>query len=96
VRVARDIAGVVLNIDKIERIDLNPIGGADTLTINNLSNTAAGEINVKLTLDGGPGNDQILGSAGNDVLDGGEGYDIVIGGPGTDVGLNGEEVYEIP
>jgi Ca2+-binding RTX toxin-like protein len=176
VRVARDVNGVVLDIDKIERIDLNPIGGTDTLTINNLNNTATSEINVrlaatidgttgdgvvdtvvingtggvdqfpikgglsgvsvlgpwaivtitasegaidvlrvnalgsddvvnayqlpaggiKLTLDGGPGNDQILGSAGNDVLDGGEGYDILIGGPGTDVGLNGEEVYEIP
>jgi Ca2+-binding RTX toxin-like protein len=40
---------------------------------------------IKLTLDGGPGDDVIVGSAGDDVLLGGEGDDVLIGGPGQDV-----------
>jgi Ca2+-binding RTX toxin-like protein len=40
---------------------------------------------IKLTVDGGPGVDIIVGSAGDDVLIGGDGDDILIGGPGVDV-----------
>jgi Ca2+-binding RTX toxin-like protein len=40
---------------------------------------------IKLTVDGGLGNDIIVGSAGDDVLIGGEGDDILNGGPGLDI-----------
>ncbi len=39
---------------------------------------------IALTVDGGPGNDVLIGSAGADVLLGGEGDDILNGGPGLD------------
>ena len=39
---------------------------------------------VRLTVDGGDGNDQIAGSPGNDVLIGGAGNDFIDGGPGND------------
>jgi len=40
---------------------------------------------IKLTVDGGPGDDVLTGSAGGDVLLGGDGDDVLNGGPGTDV-----------
>jgi Ca2+-binding RTX toxin-like protein len=47
------------------------------------SGVAAGAI--RLVLDGGAGNDVIIGSDGDDVLIGGEGDDVLIGGLGNDV-----------
>jgi Ca2+-binding RTX toxin-like protein len=66
------------------------IAGSDRLTVNGLagddvldaSGVAAGSI--LLTLDGGDGNDILLGGAGDDILLGGAGDDILIGGPGND------------
>jgi len=46
------------------------------------SGVAAGAI--QLTLDGGPGNDVLIGGDGDDVLNGGPGDDVLIGGPGLD------------
>jgi RTX calcium-binding nonapeptide repeat (4 copies) len=40
---------------------------------------------IKLTGNGGPGDDVLIGSAGDDVLLGGEGDDVLQGGPGLDV-----------
>ena len=55
-------------------------GGAGNDTIN-AAGLAADQI--KLTLDGGSGNDTILGSAGNDTLIGGDGNDFVDGNQGA-------------
>jgi Ca2+-binding RTX toxin-like protein len=60
------------------------LGGNDII---NASAIAAGEI--KLTIDGGDGNDTITGSQGADTLIGGDGDDNVIGGLGDDVALLG-------
>src|SRR5207253_1633187 len=38
-----------------------------------------------LTIDGGDGDDVLLGSAGNDTILGGLGDDVLIGGAGSDV-----------
>jgi Ca2+-binding RTX toxin-like protein len=40
---------------------------------------------IALLVDGGPGDDVIVGSAGADVLLGGEGDDVLEGGPGLDI-----------
>jgi Ca2+-binding RTX toxin-like protein len=62
----------------------------DTLTINALDgddvvNASALAANaVKLTADGGNGDDLLTGGAGDDVLTGGAGDDVLIGGPGHD------------
>jgi Ca2+-binding RTX toxin-like protein len=44
---------------------------------------------VQLSLDGGTGNDVVIGSAGNDTLLGGEGNDTVTGGRGNDTAFLG-------
>ncbi len=62
-----------------DRLIVNAHGGNDTLTATLLP---AGV--VKLTLDGGAGNDRINGSQGADVLIGGDGNDTVTGDNGDD------------
>ena len=59
---------------------VNLLGGDDVFDGSAL---AAGAIG--LTVDGGDGDDVIIGSAGDDVLLGGAGDDVLIGGPGIDV-----------
>jgi Ca2+-binding RTX toxin-like protein len=66
------------------------IAGSDRLTVNaragddvvDASEVAVGS--ALLTLDGGDGDDVLLGGAGDDVLLGGAGDDVLIGGPGND------------
>ncbi len=60
------------------------LAGNDTI---NAAALPAGQI--KLTIDGGAGNDTILGSAGNDTLIGGDGNDFVDGNQGSDTALLG-------
>ncbi len=63
---------------------LNTLGGSDTV---NASTLPAGV--VRLTVDGGDGNDTIFGSAGDDTLIGGDGNDVINGGRGNDVAFMG-------
>jgi len=44
---------------------------------------------IKLTVDGGTGNDSLLGSNGNDFLLGGDGTDFIDGNQGSDTALMG-------
>src|SRR5207237_4427640 len=63
---------------------LNANGGDDVITAGNgLANL------IKLTIDGGAGNDTITGSDGADTLIGGDGNDLIIGGRGNDTALLG-------
>jgi Ca2+-binding RTX toxin-like protein len=59
---------------------VSALGGNDTI---NAAGLAAGI--VKLTIDGGAGNDTITGSQGDDTLLGGDGNDVVTGGRGNDI-----------
>src|SRR5262249_19177472 len=36
-RFTRDIAGIVMDVNGTERVDVNALGGADTITVNDLS-----------------------------------------------------------
>jgi Ca2+-binding RTX toxin-like protein len=73
----------------------NFVGATDSLTINAgggddtvvASSILAGA--VKLTEDGGAGNDTLVGSRGNDTLIGGDGDDVILGFRGNDVALMG-------
>jgi Ca2+-binding RTX toxin-like protein len=71
------VTGVAANSD---RVTVNALAGADVLDATGLAADSA-----LLTLDGGDGDDVLLGGAGNDTLLGGAGDDVLIGGPGTDI-----------
>jgi Ca2+-binding RTX toxin-like protein len=71
-RVLRDVGNVALDTSAVERLDLNPLGGADTVTVNDLTGTAATEVNVNLGV-GGLGDGQadtvtVNGTAGGDSV----------------------------
>jgi Ca2+-binding RTX toxin-like protein len=167
VRFFRDVANVTMDLNGVERIAFNALGGADTVTVNDLSGTGTTEVDVnlaaaggggdgsadtvvvnatngadnvqvlgsgtsvavlglptlvnvsgsegandslvvnggagddtisaatlpagttKLTIDGGAGNDSLIGSQGADLLLGGDGDDTVTGGVGNDVAFLG-------
>jgi Ca2+-binding RTX toxin-like protein len=63
---------------------INALGGNDGVTATTLP---AGVI--KLTIDGGAGNDTLLGSQGADVFLGGAGNDFIFGDNGNDLALMG-------
>jgi Ca2+-binding RTX toxin-like protein len=77
-------APFAIDIGTSENLVVNMNGGDDTFSAS--GNLAA---LIKLTVDGGAGNDTILGSNGADVLLGGDGNDIVDGNQGDDVALLG-------
>ncbi|HEY9182615.1 MAG TPA: calcium-binding protein, partial [Gammaproteobacteria bacterium] len=71
----RNIASVTMDLDDVERIDFNALGGADVVAVHDLSGTDVTEVNVNLaaTLDGETGDgavDQIIvnGTDGDDVF----------------------------
>jgi Ca2+-binding RTX toxin-like protein len=155
-RLIRDIGNVAMDVNGVERVDVNALGGADKITVNDLSGTDVAEVNlnltggggklvvvngsagddviavsggvagvalsglaaqvnltgaaaadrltvnglegddvvdasglaagaIRLTADGGDGNDVLIGSQGDDTLLGSAGDDVLIGGPGQDV-----------
>jgi Ca2+-binding RTX toxin-like protein len=168
-RFTRNVANIVMDLNDVERIDFNALGGADVVNVGDLSGTDVKQVNVnlagtlggatgdaqpdtvnvtatnagnvinvlgagtsvsvtglpalvnvtnsegandqlvvkalagndtisastlvagitRLTVDGGAGNDTILGSRGADVLIGGDGNDFIDGQQGNDVALMG-------
>jgi Ca2+-binding RTX toxin-like protein len=77
-------APFTLDIGTAENLVVNMNGGDDTFTgANGLAPL------IKLTVDGGAGNDTITGGDGNDTLLGGDGDDTIIGGRGDDLMLGG-------
>ena len=67
----------------VDRLTVSALDGSDVV---DASQVAAGSMLV--TLDGGTGDDALIGGNGDDTINGAEGDDILIGGPGVDT-LNG-------
>ena len=72
VRFFRDIANVVMDLNDVESIDFNALGGADTVVANDLSGTDVTELNASLASAGGgdaqPDNVVVNGTNGDDVV----------------------------
>jgi Ca2+-binding RTX toxin-like protein len=77
-----DPAPFALDIGTTENLVVNMNGGDDTFSAT--GNIAA---LIKLTVDGGAGNDTIRGGNGADLLIGGDGNDSIDGQQGNDVAL---------
>ena len=48
VRFFRDVANITMDLNDVERIDFNALGGADTITVNDLSGTDVTQVNLNL------------------------------------------------
>jgi Ca2+-binding RTX toxin-like protein len=85
-----DPAPFSVDIGTSENLVLNMNGGDDTFTASNGLAPL-----IKLTVDGGPGNDTITGGDGDDTLLGGDGNDIIVGGRGNDSvsGGTGDDLF---
>jgi hypothetical protein len=59
-RLTRNIGNIVMDVDGVERVDWQALGGADSLTVNSLAGTAVTLVNIELagTLGGGTGDAQ--------------------------------------
>jgi Ca2+-binding RTX toxin-like protein len=79
-----DPAPFSIDIGTSENLVLNANGGDDSFSAT--GNLAA---LIKLTVDGGTGNDTLLGSNGNDQLNGGDGNDFIDGQQGNDTAFLG-------
>ncbi|MBP3959651.1 hypothetical protein J8F10_30770 [Gemmata sp. G18] len=82
VRFSRNVANVVMDLNDVEAIDFNALGGADQITVGDLSGTDVTEVNLNLagTLNGGAGD----GAADTVIVNGTNGDDaIVVFGTGT-------------
>jgi len=86
-----DPAPFALDIGTTEKIVVNMNGGDDSFSAT--GNLAA---LIGVTVDGGTGNDTILGSNGADILLGGDGNDLIDGQQGNDAALlgAGEDVFQ--
>lgn len=87
-RFTRNIAAITLDADGIEQFDLHTLGGADSVTVNNLAGTALVEINIDLegTLgsangDGQPDAVTVAGTPSPDTIDiGADAGEVVVSG----------------
>ena len=94
-----------LNIDDVERMEINGGGGDDTLTVEDVSTTnlkkvvfnggdgndilEASQAGVKIIASGGAGHDVLVSGDENDRLKGNNGNDLLSGGNGDDTLLGG-------
>ena len=54
-RLTRDVANITMDLNSIETIDVNALGGADTLTVNDLTGTRVKNVNLALASPPGSG-----------------------------------------
>ena len=57
-RFFRDVANITMDTDGVETVDFNALGGADLVTVNDLTGTDVGNVNVDLAATGGGGDGQ--------------------------------------
>ncbi len=72
VNLTRDVAGITMNLDNVETIDVHALGGADTITVNDLTATDVNEVKIDLGANGvGDGSDDTIilnATNGDDVI----------------------------
>jgi hypothetical protein len=72
----RDVANVTLDMDGVETVNVQTLGGADNVVVNDLAGTAVTQVNVDLAgvVGGGTGDSQVdtvnvNGTASPDIID---------------------------
>ena len=95
----RDVGGVTMNLTNIENIDVNAVGGADTITVNDMSKTAVKHVAIDLSATPGTGTGDgqvdtvvINATSGNDTINVTDNNGVVtVTGLATDVTITGFE-----
>jgi Ca2+-binding RTX toxin-like protein len=88
VRFTRNVGNIVMDLNDVERLDLNTLGGTDTTTINDMTGTDLVEVNVNQT--GAIGGTTGDGAADTVIVNGTNGNDIIdVVGAGTSASVLG-------
>ncbi|WP_428940913.1 beta strand repeat-containing protein [Fontivita pretiosa] len=99
VRFTRNVGNIVMDLDDVERLDLNALAGTDTVIVNDLAGTDLTQLNISLasTIGGTSGDaaaDTIIvnGANGNDLIDVvGSGTSVSVLGLAADVSVTNSE-----
>src|SRR5262249_7544950 len=99
VRFTRDIATITMDLNNVEAIDFNALGGVDTITVGDLTGTGVTQVNLDLASTPGSGSGD--GAADTVVVNGtnaadsinvqGAGSSVVVAGLPAVVAINGSE-----
>ncbi len=88
VRFFRDVANITMDLNGIEHVDFNALGGSDTVTVNDLSGTDVTDVNTDLASIAGTGTGD--GSADHVIVNGTNVDDkIAVGGANGEADVTG-------
>jgi Ca2+-binding RTX toxin-like protein len=84
-RLSRDVGNIAMDLNSVEHIQLNTLGGADNVTVNDLTGTGVTQVAIDLGAmpggDGQPDTVNVNGTAGDDHISvTGSGGSLVVGG----------------
>jgi Ca2+-binding RTX toxin-like protein len=73
IRFTRDVANIAMDLNDVEAINFNALGGADTIAVHDLSGTDLTELNTDIAASGGGGDAQpdsviVDGTSADDVM----------------------------
>ena len=69
VRFTRDVANITMDLNDVEHIQFNALGGADNITVNDLTGTDVSEVDLNLGGNDGAADTVTLNATnGNDVI----------------------------
>src|SRR5215470_17805439 len=99
VRLSRDVGNVVMDLDGVEHIQVNALGGADTITVNDLTGTDVTRVALDLSAPAGSGQGdgaadtvKVNGTAGDDHINvASSGALVVVNGLAAQVTIAGAE-----
>ena len=96
-RMTRNVANITMDLNGVEEVDLTTLGGADTVTVNDLTGTDLGHVNVDLNGAGGVADTLVdtvvvTGTAGPDVVTVGATHGVLeVEGVGSQVSVTSAE-----
>jgi Ca2+-binding RTX toxin-like protein len=98
-RFFRDVGNITMDTNSVEAVDFNALGGADTVTVNDLSGTGVSSVNVDLAgaLGGSAGDGQadrvvVNGTNGNDAINvNGDAGGVKVSGLATTIAVEHSE-----
>jgi Ca2+-binding RTX toxin-like protein len=98
-RLFRDVGNITMDLNAVEHIQLNTIGGADAVTVDDLTGTGVTQVAIDLSATAGSGQGDgqadtvtVNGTAGNDQISiASSGSAVVVQGLASQVTINGAE-----
>ena len=76
-RLTRDVGNITMDVNGVEQVNIDALGGADTLTVNDLTGTGVTQVNLDLA--GTPGSSTGDGQADTVIVNGTAGSDVIEG-----------------